>query len=446
MKYISKISICIVAIFSLVSCSVGVKDNDHTHDQMLDSVQYYTFQYFWDGAEPTSGMARERFHIDGVYPLNDKHVVTSGGGGFGLMNIIVAIERGFITRDAGISRLNQIVEFIEKADKFHGAYPHWWDGNTGKVKAFSKYDDGGDLVETAFMIQGLLTVHQYLDQNSVKEKALADKIDKLWRAVDWNWYTKEGTEDALYWHWSPDHDWKMNFPVKGYNECLIMYTLAAGSPTHPIKPEVYHKGWADEGGIVKEHEEEGIPLKLRYQSEKAGPMFWAHYSFLGLDPRGLKDLYSDNYFEEMKNYTLVNRAYCIRNPKGYKGYGEHSWGLTASYSVNGYDAHSPVESRDHGVITPTAALSSIVYTPEESLKVMKYLYSNKDKFWNKYGFIDAYSETEDWYPTYYLAIDQGPIVAMIENYRTGLLWDLFMSHPDVRKGLIKLGFESPHYN
>lgn len=266
-------------------------------------------------------------------------------------------------------------------------------------------------------------------------------MDKLWRDVDWNWYRNK--ENVLFWHWSPEHQWDMNFRVRGFNECLIMYILAAASPTHGVPAKVYHEGWAENGAIVKPHTAENLPMNLRYQTGNIGPLFWAHYSFLGLDPNGLKDQYA-NYFDEMKNYTLANRAYCIRNPKNYKGYGENCWGLTASYSVKGYAAHAPNEKEDHGVISPTAALSSIVYTPEESIDVMKYLYQKKDKTWGDYGFYDAFSETENWYPQQYLAIDQGPIAIMIENYRSQLLWNLFMQHPDIQKGLRKLGFTSPH--
>lgn len=438
-KFIKGLGIAAIAL-AFAACS-GTSKTKSADEVMLDSVQYQTFQYFWEGAEPTSGLARERFHEDGIYPLGDKHIVTSGGGGFGIMSILVGIERGFITREDGVDRLDRIVAFIERADKFHGAFPHWWNGETGDVKAFSSFDDGGDLVETAFMIQGLLAAHQYLIDGTPKEKDIAKRIDGIWRGVEWDWYTRN--EDVLYWHWSPNHGWKMDFPVKGYNECLVMYLLAAASPTHGVDADVYHKGWAEDGAISKPHEEEGYPLQLHYQGDAAGPLFWAHYSFLGLDPRNLKDKYA-SYDKEMENYTRVNRAYCIRNPKGYKGYGENSWGLTASYSVVGYAAHAPQEDRDHGVISPTAALSSIVYTPEESMQVMRYLYNNKDRFWGRYGFYDAYSETEEWYPKLYLAIDQGPILVMLENYRTGLLWNLFMSHPDVQAGLKKLGFETPH--
>lgn len=415
-----------------------------TDEALLDSVQHKTFNYFWDGAEPMSGMARERLHMDGDYGKHDKNTVTSGGSGFGIMAIIAGIDRGYVTREQGLERLTKIVSFLEKADSFHGVFPHWWNGETGKAIGFSDGDNGGDLVETSFLLQGLLTVHQYYINGTVAEKELAARINKIWHNVDWNWH--RNGQNVLYWHWSPDHSWEMNFPIRGYNECLITYILAACSPTYGVPAEVYHEGWADNGKIIEPHELEGYKLNMHYQSNSGiGPLFWAQYSFLGLNPTGLKDKYAD-YFQEMKNYTLINRAYCIRNPKEFKGYGEDCWGLSASYSVNGYAAHEPAEHADFGVIAPTAALSSIVYTPEESMQVMRNLYSKKDKLMGPYGFYDAFSETDNWYPQRYLAIDQGPIAVMIENYRTQLLWKLFMSHPDVQKGLKKLGFESPSLN
>ncbi len=410
-----------------------------SEEDLLDSVQYRTFLYFWDAAEPTSGMARERYHMDGEYGKHNPNTVTSGGSGFGIMAIIAGMEREFITRQQGIQRMNQILSFLEKSDSFHGVFPHWWNGETGEVVGFSDKDNGGDLVETSFLIQGLLAAHQYFVNGSEEEQSLASRIDNLWRSVEWNWHSKD--EEVLYWHWSPEHSWEMNFAIRGFNECLITYILAVSSPTYAVSTDVYHKGWAENGNIVSPHVVENQHLNMRYQSNTgAGPLFWAHYSFLGLNPNGLSDKYAD-YFQEMKNYTLLNRAYCIRNPKGYKGYNEYSWGLSASYSVDGYSAHHPAEDGDLGVITPTAALSSIVYTPKESLAVMRYLYTKGDVMFGSYGFYDAYSETKNWYPQRYLAIDQGPICVMIENYRTGLLWNLFMSHPDVKKGLDSLEFK-----
>jgi hypothetical protein len=410
-------------------------------DSLLTLVEYKTFQYFWDGAEPTSGAARERFHADNVYPDNDKHIITSGGTGFGVMAILVGIERKFITRQQGFERLNKLVYWLEKADRFHGVWPHWLNGETGKVKPFSPNDDGGDLVETSYLLQGLLCVRQYFKDGNEQEKAMASKIDKLWREVEFDWH--RNGKNVLYWHWSPKNQWKMNFPVEGYNECLIMYFLASGSPTHTIPAEVYHEGWARKGAMKNDpaHQQYGyhLDLKHNFAEQFGGPLFWSHYSFLGLDPRNLKDKYAD-YWQHNVNHTLINRQYCIENPKKFKGYGENCWGLTASYSVNGYAAHNPNE--DLGVISPTAALSSFPYTPNESMKVVRHLYEDLgDKVFGVYGFYDAFSEHHNWYLPRYLAIDQGPAVVMIENHRSGLLWKLFMSCPEVQVAKKKLGFE-----
>ena len=411
-------------------------------EELYSLVERQTFQYFWDGAEPKSGMARERIHEDGIYPQNDKNVITSGGSGFGVMAILAGINRKFISREEGRKRLETIVGFLEKADRFHGVWPHWMYGETGKVKAFSKKDDGGDLAETSYLLQGLLCVRQYFTNGNKEEKNLAQRIDVLWREVEFDWY--RNGKNVLYWHWSPNYNWEMNFAVTGYNECLIMYVLAASSPTHSIPAEVYHEGWARKGAINATTTKYGHTLHLSHNgaSEYGGPLFWAHYSYLGLNPGGLKDQYAD-YWEENKNQTLINHDWCVDNPKKFKGYGMDSWGLTSSYSVNGYAGHAPGE-RDLGVISPTAALSSMPYTPQYSIQAMRHWYNDmKNKLWGMFGFYDAFSETADWYPKRYLAIDQGPIVIMMENYRSGLLWKLFMSCPEIKSGLKKLSFQSP---
>ncbi|AGA78736.1 glucoamylase family protein [Echinicola vietnamensis] len=418
-----------------------VLTKDLTDEQLIDMVQYYTFRYFWEGAEPHSGMARERIHLDGDYPQNDQNVVTTGGTGFGIYGLLAGIDRGWISRAEGAARFEKMVNFLEKADRFHGVWPHWLHGETGKVKAFSEKDDGGDLVESAFLMQGLLAVREYYEDGTEKEKAIATKIDQLWKEMEWDWYT-QGGQDALYWHWSPNYGWEMNFPLEGYNECLITYILAASSPTHPVPASAYHKGWARSGGINTDVEAFGYKLTLKHNgAEKmGGPLFWAHYSYHGLNPKGLKDRYAD-YWQENKNHTLINRAWCIDNQDDHKGYGEDLWGLTASYSVNGYAGHRP--GHDLGVITPTAALSSMPYTPQESLKVLKNLYYNYgDRVFGRYGFYDAMSPEANYYPERYLAIDQGSIVAMIENHRSGLGWKLFMGAPEIKEGLKKLDFTS----
>lgn len=396
-------------------------------DHLLTKVQEQTFRYFWDFGHPASGMARER--------NTSGDLVTVGGSGFGLMAILVGIERGFINRIEGVERLKKIVDFLESADRFHGAWPHWLDGNTGKVLPFSQFDNGGDLVETAFMIQGLLTVRQYLDVANTIEKAIINKITKLWEEVEWSWYSRGG-QNVLYWHWSPQHEWAVNLPIRGYNESLLVYVLAAASPTHPITKKVYDNGWARNGsmrngGAFYTHL---LPLG----ESLGGPLFYSHYSFLGLDPRNLSDQYA-NYWTQGKNHTLINRAYCVQNPRGFAGISNVSWGLTASDNHLGYSAHSP--TNDLGVITPTAALSSMPYTPKESIQALEFFYYKiGDKLWGEYGFFDAYNQTNDWVASSYLAIDQGPIIIMIENHRTGMLWELFMKDKQVKVGLDKLNF------
>jgi hypothetical protein len=436
-------------IILMISCGPGNQqekagDGQISDDSLMTLVQYRTFQYFWDGAEPNSGMARERFHADGIYPQDDKNVVTSGGSGFGVMAIIVGIERGFITREEGVERLEKIVGFLEQADRFHGIYSHWIYGETGNVKPFSRRDNGADGVESAYLFQGLIAVRQYFRDGNEREQQLAGRIDQLWREAEWDWFTRGG-EHVLYWHWSPEFEWEMNFAVRGYNECLIYYVMAACSPTHAISPEVYHEGWAKSGGIDTTVVTYGHTLTLKHNGAftYGGPLFWAHYSYLGLDPRNLKDRYAD-YWELNTNHTLINRQWCIENPNGYEGYGEGCWGLTSSYTRRedgtvGYAGHKP--ARDLGVIAPTAALSSIAYTPEYSLRAMRTFYEEYgDRLLGEYGFYDAFSPEYDWFPQRYLAIDQGPIVVMIENYRSGLLWDLFMSATEVQAGLSGLGF------
>jgi hypothetical protein len=402
-------------------------------NELLDIVQRQSFKYFWDFGHPVSGLARER--SNGKDHKYGDEVVTTGGSGFGIMAIIVAADRKWITRKEAVERLLKMTTFLDTADRFHGMFSHWLNGTTGKVIPFSAKDNGGDIVETSFLFEGLLCARQYFSKNDNNEKALREKINKLWKEADWNWYTQG--QKVLYWHWSPDNQWAMNHQIHGWNECLITYVLAASSPGHAIDTAVYHQGYAV--GKTFLNGKEYFNTKLPLGNEYGGPLFFTHYSFMGLDPRGLSDRYA-NYWQQNTSHTLINRAYCIDNPKKYKGYGENSWGLTASYSVKGYAAHSP--NRDLGVISPTAALSSFPYTPEYSMQVLRHLYYDmNDKIWGEYGFGDAYSETENWYNKNYLAIDQGPIIVMIENYRTGLLWKLFMSCPEVKTGLKRLSFK-----
>ncbi|MHB9056482.1 MAG: glucoamylase family protein [Paludibacteraceae bacterium] len=399
-----------------------------TDEELLTLVQRQTFRYFWDYGHPVSGLTRER--------LGSGETVTIGGSGFGVMAILVGIERGFITRQQGFERLNILVNFLSNtADRFHGAFPHWINGSTGKVLPFGAKDDGADLIETSFLIQGLLTVQSYFNTGNTEEQAMCSVIQKLWENVDWTWFQKNN-ENVLYWHWSPNYNWDMNMPITGWNEGLIAYVLAASSPAYSISKSVYTEGWAKNGAIKNGNNYYNITLPLG--ENLGGPLFFAHYSFLGLDPRNLSDQYA-SYWQQNTAHSKINYSFCVNNPNHFTGYSKDCWGLTASDIPGGYTASSP--TNDNGTIAPTAALASFPYTPTESMRALNfYYYVLGNKLWGDYGFKDAFNLNSRWFADSYLAIDEGPIIVMIENYRTALLWNLFMQRQDIRNGLTKLGF------
>ncbi|WP_109698532.1 glucoamylase family protein [Chitinophaga deserti] len=402
-----------------------------TREALLTKVQQQTFKYFWDFGHPESGLSRER--------NTSGDIVTSGGSGFGVMAIIAGVHRQFITRAEGLARLKKMTTFLKtKAVAYHGAFPHWLNGASGATIPFSPNDNGADLVETSYLIQGLLCARQFFNGAGAEEAALRQDINDIWHAVEWNFFRKNG-EQKLYWHWSADKGWAMNMPIAGWNECLITYVLAASSPTHAIPRSVYDDGWARNGAMRsnKVYYNHTLPLGPDY----GGPLFFAHYSFLGLDPNGLKDAYGD-YWEQNTRHALINWNYCKADPQA-RGYSDKIWGLTASDIKDGYTASSP--TNDVGVIAPTAALASFPYTPEQSGMALDYFYYKLgDKLWKEYGFIDAFAPKTGWYASSFLAIDQGPIIVMIENHRSKLFWQLFMSCPEVKTGLANLGFQSPH--
>jgi len=444
---------------------------------LLDLVQRQTFLYFWDGAHPASGLARDRISL-----LSDPEdeLVAIGGSGFGVMAIIVAAERGWVARDDALARLALMLDLLEGATCYHGVLPHFMNGRTGAccspssrrphagcrgaggaTISFSRKDDGGDIVETSLLFQGLLCARQYFDRDTPDEKMLRDRITCLWLDVEWSWHARDG-RSVLTWHWSPNNGFSLGHEIRGWNECLITYVLAAASPRYPIDSSAYHEGWAQSRAFLNGRSYYGVDLPLG--PPYGGPLFFSHYSFCGLDPHGLQDAYAD-YWRQNTHHVLINFEHCVRNSGKHKGYGPSCWGLTASDDPGGYNVHAPsadicscgsenvsvqcckrhAPDEDDGVIAPTAALSSFPYAPEAALRAMRYFYEGLgDRLWGPFGFTDAFSEDADWFSTTYLAIDQGPIVAMIENHRTGLLWNLFMRDPDVQAGLRRLGFKSPH--
>jgi hypothetical protein len=401
---------------------------------LLDLVQQQTFKYFWDYGHPVSGLARERSN-------STPETITSGGSGFGIMSIPVAINRNFITRTQGLARMQTIVSFLKNtAQKFHGAFPHWLNGTTGAVIPFSTKDNGADLVETSYLMAGLLTARQYFNSADAAETNLRNDINLLWNNVEWNWFRKNN-ENVLYWHWSPNYNWDMNHKIQGWNECLITYIMAASSTTYAIPQIVYKEGFARNGAMQNGNTYYGHQLPLG--PANGGPLFWSHYSFLGINPNNLSDTYA-NYQTQVINHSKINYEYCRANPKNFFGYSNLCWGLTASDIPNGYSANEP--NNDIGVISPTAALSSFPYTPTESMNALKFFYYKLgDKIFKQYGFADAFSLKDLWYANSFLAIDQGPIIVMIENYRSGLIWNLLTSCPEIKNGMKNvLGFTAPY--
>jgi hypothetical protein len=418
-------------------------------DDLLTMVQEASFRYYWDHAHPEAGLARE------CVP-GDEHLIALGASGFGLMALIVAVERGFVTRDAAIQHMQKVLAFLDRADRFHGAWPHFLDGRTSKTAPFfGKYDNGGDLVETAFMIQALLTARQYFDADTPDELSIRATITRLWESVEWDWYRNPADPDFLYWHWSPDYGWHINHPLIGWNETLIAYLLAIASPSYPVPASLYESGWASQSERAQRYRQdwgkttEGdhyrngrtyYGLELPVGVGPGGPLFFTHYPFLGFDPRGHHDRYT-NYFENNHRITLINYRYCVANPDQYAGYSENCWGLSASDDHQGYLAHDPTPRSDNGTITPTAALSAFPYTPEESMRALKHFYYDRGAaLWGIYGFRDAFNPTENYVSTIFMGLNQAPQVVMIENYRTGLLWQLFMSNAEIRAGLDRIGF------
>lgn len=416
-------------------------------EELLDMVQEAAFRYYWDGAEKTSGLALE--NIPGR-----QNMVATGASGFGLMALIVGVEKGFIQKEEFLERIEKVVKFVEKSDRFYGALPHFIDGPSGKVEPFfGDLDNGADLVETSFFMQGLVTVGEYLSEDNSEEKYLRDRIFKIWEAVEWDWFKQTENSKFLYWHWSPNHKWQINHKLIGWNETMITYFLAIASPTHAISPRMYYTGWANQDQVAQDYrsnwgkttegsmftnENNYFGISLDVGVSNGGPLFFTHYSFLGLDPHKMVDKYT-NYFQNNQDIAKINYRYCVENPNNFEGIGKDSWGLTASDGPWGYKAREPKQESDDGTMAPTGAISSFPYTPEKSIAALKHYYRDNGKFlWGEYGFRDAFNLSEDWVAEIFMGLNQAPMVVMIENYRSGLLWNLFMKNKNVQQAISKI--------
>ncbi len=432
-------------IFACVVLTVGATcradSSQMSDDELLTTVQRQSFKYFWDFGHPVSGLSREGYR-------HSRNLCTAGGTGVGIMTIVVGAQRGFVTRAQAADRILLMLSFLQdNVTTYHGVWPHWFWGDTGRTVPFSTKDDGGDIVETAFLVQGILTARQYFDRAGSVETEIRQRATQMWESVEWDWHLRRsqpGYEDSevMYWHWSPNYGWDMNMSLKGYYEAMIVYVLGAASPTHPIPASCYFNGWASRSGFTNDGTFYGH--RQWVGPDYGGPLFWSHYSFLGLDPRYASDGFC-NYYRNNRNTSLIHHAYSVDNPLGFTGYGANCWGLTASTGPFGYGAWSP--TNDNGTISPTAAISAIPYTPGKSLLAIRHFYYDLGSdIWAEYGFVDAFNLSENWYADTYLAINQGTINPMIENYRTGLCWQLFMSNPEIGPAMEAIGFINDPYD
>ena len=434
---------------SALSEAASASTREFSDDELLTMLQEACFRYYWEGAHQIAGAALE--NIPG-----DERIVATGASGFGVMALIVGVDRGFITRAQGVERLTKILDFLEKCPRYHGVWAHFLNGDTAQsMYVFGMFDNGGDLVETSFLIQGLLAARQYFKGDSDAEKSIYARITHLWETVEWDWYQRTPQNDALLWHWSPQWSWFIDHRLTGFNETMITYLLAIASPTHGVPAKLYYTGWAGQseaavayrsgwsGSTDGDRYHNGhtyYGIKLDVGVGTGGPLFFTQYSFLGFDPRGIRDRYTD-YFDNNRNLALIDLAYCVANPGHYQGYGANDWGLTASDDQLGYLAHGPDLTSDNGTITPTGALASFPYTPEASMAALKFFYRDLgDRLWGVYGPHDAFNLSRNWFSPVYMGLDQAPIVVMVENYRTGLIWKLFMSNPEIQPMLEKAGF------
>ncbi len=402
-------------------------------DDFLEMVQRAAFDYFWYETNPNTGVIQDR--------MTDPILGATGATGFGLTALCIAAERGWVTRQQAAERVLTTLDFfLNKAEKYHGMYGHFLNRDTGEIiPHLSHTDDGVDVVETAYLVAGALTCRKYFNGSDSTETQIRRLATQLYKDAEWDWMLQG---NRIIWHWSPNYGYS-SMPVSGYNEAMIVYLLAIGSPTHPVPARTYHDGWAASyKGPVTYY---GIKLDVESWSSS---LFTYQYTHCWVDFRNRKDAYTD-YFINSTNATLINRAYCIANPGGFVDYGENLWGLTAcdgpGFSpFQGYAARGPFQF-DDGTIAPTAAAGSMPFTPQYSLRTLRYMYDHyKSLLWGVYGFKDAFnlSAEPDWVDEDYIGIDQGPIVIMIENYRTDLIWKLFMQNEEIISAMDSVGFIS----
>lgn len=421
----------------------GGGEETEIDEAVLDDIQRRHFKYFWELTNSVNGLVPDRAN-----PANNTAASSIAATGFGLTAYIVGVERGFITRQQAAERTLTTLRFFADAPQssastdvtgYKGFFYHFLNRDTGYR---DKADTELSTIDTALLLAGVLSSQSYFDGDNETETEIRELADRLYRAVEWKWAMNGGSKMTM--GWSPENGF-LPHVWSGYNEAMILYILAFGSPdaSKKIDGSIWNN-WTATYHWDKFH---------GYDMVNFSPLFGHQYSHIWVDFKGIRDSYMRgkalDYFENSRRATMSNRAYCIANPKGFKGYGENIWGLTASDGPGGYFGKEGYYARgasalwiyDDGTIAPTAAGGSFPFTPEESYNALTAMKKyNGGVLWTQYGFWDAFNPQVDWVAEWWLGIDQGPILIMIENYRTGLVWNLMKKNPYIASGLKAAGF------
>ncbi|MDD4878829.1 MAG: glucoamylase family protein [Candidatus Omnitrophica bacterium] len=389
-----------------------------TDDQFLDLIEHSACMFFWEEANPENGLIKDTCNT----LLKDNSPMASiASVGFGLPALCVAVERGWLPEDKVKERIITTLKFFrDRAECVHGFYYHFLDMKTGLRWGDCELSS----IDTTLLLAGVVFVGEYYKGTEIERLA-----KEIYDRVDWAWMMDNGTTPSMGW-----------FPNKGFlpyrwsgytSEHLVLYFMGIGSDTHPMSPDswsAYSRGFTTYKGF-------------RFTGPPA--LFTHQYSHCFVDFKGKEDNFMD-YFQNSVQATLANRQWCIDNMSRGKTYGPDCWGLTACDGPDGYKAYGAPNGENDGTVSPTAAISSIIFTPDLSIKAARYMYANhRDKIWGKYGFVDAFNWDRNWVSSKYIGIDQGPIVLMIENYRTGMVWKYFMQNKNVKKAMKLCNFTKP---
>jgi hypothetical protein len=400
-------------------------------EALLDSLQRTAFLYFWNEANPVNGLIRDRSQTGSPSSI--------AAQGFGISAICIAIDHGWVGLADGRARVMLGMQTLWNGNQgpetfgrngYKGLFYHFLDFNSG-VRTWSSELS---TIDTALLMAGVLDAREYFTGTDQADADLRALADSLYLRVDWDFMRNGGA--GIRMGWNPETGFNTFGNWVGYNEAMILYILALGSPTHPVPAYT----WGTWTGSY------WWSTQFGYTYVVFPPLFGHQYSHCWIDFRTMQDEYMRNkgitYFENSRRATLAARAYCIANPYNHTGYGADTWGLTASDDPGGYLAHgAPPAQNDNGTITPTAAAGSIAFAPEVVIPALQNMYNAYGvMLWGKYGFKDAFNLGQFWWGTDYLGIDQGPIIMMIENHLNGAVWDRFSRNPYLRAGALAAGF------